>query len=281
MFWSKKKKTKEEIINIEEETVEEIIEEKKEEVKSIEEIKQDINDQFQYIKKNWDEFYHNFLICRFLIKINLRPSQSSEQITLLENRINDLQVMISSLKEKLNEISDDKIIDLGKETLDVYSYMRGMETQLKESYANFSEMKISSAHIFMNKNTEELEKLYQNIEIEGKDYSNFSQAADAIYYYSGDFLTSLINQLVSLISSTKQEKYINSYPFSFFLPSEVVVTLSIKEWIDLYNHIKFSLKNFPGKKDKKYQEFMKQLDRFEAIYTILMIRAENQTTKYA
>ncbi len=283
MFWTKKKKTKEEVIHLEEPMEEEI---HVEEVlpKSLEEIKEEIKNQHQYIQKNWTNFYRNFLISRFLIKINLRPTQSDEQLSILNQRIQELKTKIEEFNEQIQNIdkkTSSEIDELEQNSLSAYAYMRGMESQINELFTNFSEMKISSVHIFMNKSEEELEKLFKNIEEEGKEYSNYSQAADAVYYYSGDFLTNLVHHVVSLIEMTKNEKYIHAYPFSFFLPSEVVVTLSIKEWIDLYNHIKFSLKNYPMQKSSKYQKFIQELEKFEAKYTILMIRAENSTSKYA
>ena len=64
------------------------------------------------------------------------------------------------------------------------------------------------------------------------------------------------------------------YKKSYFLPSDVVISLDIKEWIELYNKLKFVFKQLSKYNTVSYPSCYDMFNAFEAKYAILMMRAE-------
>ena len=67
---------------------------------------------------------------------------------------------------------------------------------------SYGHLKISTVSVTINKTTEELEKLYNNINEELKTFTSFEEASEYIYYNSGDFIDKLINSIVAWVKET-------------------------------------------------------------------------------
>ena len=52
----------------------------------------------------------------------------------------------------------------------------------------------------------------------------------------------LINTFVMYVKESGNEEYIRLYDRKYFLPSDVVISLDVKEWVELYNKLKFVLR---------------------------------------
>ena len=92
-------------------------------------------------------------------------------------------------------------------------------------------------------------------------------------------LTSFVKEMVSDFKLTGNSDYINKYTYSFFLNSDVVITLDINEWIELYNKVKFAYKSLANIEIDAYLRLKEKYDYFEAIYTILQMQSEISRNK--
>ena len=93
---------------------------------------------------------------------------------------------------------------------------------------------------------------------------------------SGEFIEGIVNRFIECIKETTNEELNNVYNMHYFLPSDAVISLDIKEWIDLYNKLKFVLKQLSKYKTVSYPSCYDLFNSFEAKYAILMMRAERK-----
>ena len=133
-------------------------------------------------------------------------------------------------------------------------------TELTEINNNsYGHLKISTVTITINKTNDELEKLYNNISNELKGFKTFSEAADFIFYNSGGFIDNLVSTYIKYVKNSNNQEFINTYNRTYFLPSDVVISLEFKEWIELYKRLKYVLRLMIDYKNKLYIEQQKYL----------------------
>ena len=146
----------------------------------------------------------------------------------------------------------------------------------KINNSSYGHLKISTVSVTINKNNEELEVLYNNIAQELKGFKSFEEAAEFIYYNSGDFIMNMVNSYINYIKESNNIDYISMYDKNYFLNSDVIISLEIKEWIELYNKLKFVIKQLAKYKTVSYPSCYDLFNSFEAKYAILMMRTERK-----
>lgn len=288
IFFRKKKRKKEEldiskildndISFVEEET-------KEEEVLDIDP-KIMINESLSYLKKieeRNNRLLKEYYICKIFSRVGLKDLDFNLQVISLDRHIDKLkteyleyQKILNANKEEIN-IVDDEIIKVYKGVKDLYGYQTGILGHLQEiNNTTFGHLKITTVAVCMNKNKNDLEELYNHVMEELKTFKSFQEAAEYIYYNSGDFITNYVESLVNYISKSEQNDYITQYDLKYFIKSDVVITLEIKEWIDLYSKIKFVMKQLGNYDKKQYEKLIKNYNVLEARYAILMMHVENK-----
>lgn len=292
-FFSKKKESKQETIelNFQEEKVEieEIKEKKVEEKKIIKtdlELEKEILYKFNKVIRKNDSVIREYYICKLLSRVGLRDLDFNLQVASIDNHINrikkdcfELTRITENIKSGLTFASE-RLEIINKQLDDLQAFQVGVLNLLAEiTNTGFGNLKISTVTVTINKTNEELEILYNNISEELKNYKSFSEASEVIYYNSGDFLDNLVNCFINYVLGTGNSDYITMYDKKYFLNGDAVISLEIKEWIDLYNKLKYVLK-FIGNYDAiQYEKCHKLFDVFEAKYSILMMRTEMQNIK--
>lgn len=293
LFNKKKNKKKEEILidinfnkadNINEKdiTQNENVDIRKEVVLSDNKLKSSIINTYNIIISKNDRIIHEYYIIKILSRIGLKNMDFNIQLMSIDKNVNrlkkdcfDLSRIINNIKTGL-KIETDELNKLYKQVNDLSAFQKGLLNQLNEiNNMSYGHLKISTVSVTINKTTEELEKLYNNINEELKTFTSFEEAAEYIYYNSGDFIDKLINSIVSWIKETGNIELINTYDRKYFIPSDVVISLDIKEWIDLYNKLKFVIKIISKYRKETLILYKQLFDQFEAKYAILMMRTDN------
>lgn len=230
-------------------------------------------------KKIIKEYY----ICKILSRVGLKDLDFNLQVITMDKHVNrlkkecfDLSRIIDNIKIGL-KLEYDQLIKLNNQIIDLNAFQVGLLNQLTEiNNTSYGHLKISTVTVTINKNNEELETLYNNIAEELKGFKSFEEAAEFIYYNSGDFIVNLVNSYIDYIQESNNEEFISLYDKHYFLSSDVVISLEIKEWIDLYNKLKFVLKLMSKYDNNIYIECHKLFNIFEAKYAILMMRTERR-----
>lgn len=255
---------------------------RKEAVLSDDKLKSSIINTYNMIISKNDRIIHEYYIIKILSRIGLKNMDFNIQLMSIDKNVNrlkkdcfDLSRIINNIKTGL-KIETDELNKLYKQVNDLSAFQKGLLNQLNEiNNMSYGHLKISTVSVTINKTTEELEKLYNNINEELKTFTSFEEASEYIYYNSGDFIDKLINSIVAWIKETGNIELINTYDRKYFIPSDVVISLDIKEWIDLYNKLKFVIKIISKYRKETLILYKQLFDQFEAKYAILMMRTDN------
>ena len=122
--------------------------------------------------------------------------------------------------------------------------------------------------IINNKKDSEIEKFYENVKKTLKDYKTLSEARDYLFYHSGVVLEKFIGDLLAYVD-LDDEQVARRLPVKFLEKYQTIITLSFKEWVDIFN-IKFTLKYVGNINKTKYLNLIKKYERLEVIYFILL-----------
>ncbi len=224
------------------------------------------------------EYYTIKILSRIGLKnidFNLQMLSIDKNVNRIKKEIFDITRIITNIKTGL-ELQREGVLMLYNQVNELFTFQKGVFNQLSEiNSVSYGHLKISTVSVTINKSHEELEKLYNNICEELKGFTTFEGAAEYIYYNSGDFIDKLINTFIQYVKDSSNEEYIKQYDRKYFLPSDVVISLEIKEWIELYNRLKFVLRLMSKHNKISLISYQQLFDKFEAKYAILMMRADN------
>ena len=237
---------------------------------------------FNKILSKNDRIITEYYTIKILSRIGLKNMDFNLQMLSMEKNVNrikkdcfDLNRIINQLKNGLN-YEREGIVKIYNDVNDLFAFQNGLINQLNEvNSISYGHLKISTVSVTINKTHEELEKLYLNICNELKPFTTFEEASEYIYYNSGEFIDKLINTFVMYVKESGNEEYVRLYDRKYFLPSDVVISLDVKEWVELYNKLKFVLRLMNKNNKTTFLSYQELFDIFEAKYAILMMRADN------
>lgn len=237
------------------------------------------------ISKN-NRTIQEYYICKILSRVGLKDFEFNLQIVMIDKHINRLKKDCFDLSRLINNIEaglqfeEDEIKKIYKRVMDLQAFQNGVFHQLSEINNNsYVHLKISTVTITLNKDNEELEMLYNNISNELKGFKTFEEAAEFIYFNSGDFIGNLVDSYVEYVKACNNSEYNDIYNKHYFMESDIIISMDIKEWIELYKKLKFVLKQMNNHKNDLYINCSKLFNIFEAKYAILMMRAEQNKNR--
>ena len=230
------------------------------------------------INKDFELILHEYYICKVFSRVALKDNEFNAQLIEIDKYINTIKRKLYNIDRMIEMYKRAEGIDLNeiyRNVEDLLIYEKNIKNRFLEINEDcYGEIKMSTLSVCIDKDNESMEKFYEAIHNFISQYRDFIEAAEDIYYSSGDFLVSLVNQLILCINETKKKEYIQRYNFNYFFSSDVVITLDIKEWISLFNKIKFTMKLIQDVEMDKLLNFKSKFERFEVIYVILMMKHE-------
>lgn len=239
-----------------------------------------INKKFLLIQKvNYDLINKNYL-CKIFSKIATKDKDFNIEMIRIDKNINRIRKELDELQKKAKGIksadssNDDVIYEINEKQRDLENFQKSISDSIdaiRRKYFNY--LKIATANVCLNKTNFELECLNNDLNKFLDDYKNLNIAAEYIYYNSGVLMVKLVNTLVDAIRKQANQDYIKTYDFHYFLKSEVVITLEVTEWIDLYNKVRFVVKINELEMNKN-QNVIDLFKQFEVRYLILMMYME-------
>ncbi len=256
------------------------------EVKSEEQLTNEIISTFTMISNKNSRITKEYYTCKILSRVGLKDLDFNMQVITMDKHVNrmkkdcfDLSRIIDNMKYGM-KLDYDKLVKIHKQVMDLQAFQLGVLNQLTEINNNsYGHLKISTVTITINKTNDELEKLYNNISNELKGFKTFSEAAEFIFYNSGGFIDNLVSTYIKYVKNSNNQEFINTYNRTYFLPSDVVISLEFKEWIELYKRLKYVLRLMIDYKNKLYIECDELFKIFEAKYAILMMYYEQKSKK--
>ena len=238
-----------------------------------------VNLDYTRIQKSNYDIINDYLVCKIFSRIALKDKDFNLEMLSIDKHINRVKKEYESLQRVMNQTkySEEESEILYNESYEklkeIDAFHKTIKTNIEEAkskYFNF--LKIATVNVGLNKTNQELELLYKNLNEFLQEYKTLKEASEYIYYNSSNVIISLVETLLSIIHKHKNKEYLKTYDVKYFLKSDVVITLDIPEWIELYNKIKFTVKSLSDVDFNK--DFKDKFNEFEMRYLILMMGVE-------
>ncbi len=255
-------------------------------LKSSDQLIDEIITNFKNVLNKNNQIIKDYYMCKIFSRVGLKDLDFNLQVITMDKHVNKLKRECFELSRIIDniklgvELPIEQLIKIDNQVTELKAFQSGLFNQLIEiNNASYGHLKITTVNVTINKSNQELEKLYNNISKELKDFKNFNDASDYIYFHSGDFVSEIVNNIVNCVKETNNEDYIFQYDKKYFIESDEIISLEYKEWIDLYNKCKFVLRLLKNYKTINYLNCIEQFDTLEAKYAILMMDAERNQNK--
>jgi hemoglobin-like flavoprotein len=257
------------------------------EEKVVEEVIPNYPDMMELFNKTHQNFVNgtkqiirDYYIIKLFSYIAADTNKLREKINKLDLFYFEYMKDVESLKLRLDGIKEDIFI---KETyLSTKKYillLQNKKVQLCDFIFNikadhYDNIKVATLGIVHNKSSEEIKKYYDDIADMIKAYKNIKEAAEYIYFNSTDDLNEAIG-LFSRLASTKVKVDPNkATSIEYFKKYGFVLTLSMREWVELINNMKFALKTIGKIDEMKFDKAKRKYEILEKKCFILMLYFE-------
>lgn len=250
--------------------------------KSIEEKINILKNEVDECIKKTDVITHSFYTMRIYSKIASKDREFNSILLDLDKQVNRIRRDQEDLNRHLGSLTaitlqNDTLDDLYNKIIYHKDFQKEIDNYIKDiNLRYFNHLKIATVNVTMNKANNELDNLYQNLNLFLGDFKSLNEAAEFIFFNSGQLLISLVNSLIHCFLDYGKQEYIRTYDFSYFLESDSIITLTLSEWIELYNKIKFVMKITLDADLINYLEFRNSFIQFELRYIILMMNMEGR-----
>ncbi|MFA7126331.1 MAG: hypothetical protein WC182_02050 [Bacilli bacterium] len=244
----------------------------------------EIIERYRYLECKNEDIMNAYYVCRIFSYIAIKDSDFDHQMNAIEKHIKRLSNFHLAISECLltlkseetpqQEMMDD-LYEKMKETLLFHEGITNILDDARRKY--FNHLKIATLNVCLNRKNIELEKIYHDLVGFLKDYKSLDDAAQTVYYNSGQIIHQMVDVIIEEINDLKNLRYIKAYPSHYFIKSDVVITLSFPEWIELYNRVKFVMKSAVDVNLAHCINFRQVFDQFELRYLILMMNLERST----
>lgn len=232
-------------------------------------------------RKEISSIYHEYYLCKIFSRVSLPKIEFDSLVKSLDKQMNSLDSDLHDIERnvefynKINNKVKEEEIRLDDKVDKLLFNEKLIKLRFKDiNNTYYSWLKITTVNVCLNKTNDELDSFYKLINNIINKYKNMSDACYDLYYSSGEFIVDLVNNIIYGIKLTNNIDYINKYNYSFFLESDVVLTLDINEWIELYNKVKFAYKLISNIEIDAYLKIKEKYTHFEAVYTLLMMQTE-------
>ena len=286
-LFKKKRKVEEININIAdpEEDSDNIIEKKEESSEKMlpEEAIALANKKYSSLLKVYNNLLYNFYLCKFFSLAVYKDSEELNEFARLEHQVIITKDLFEGVKERLNKLNEDKdyvdeyINEIYKDIDHVNENSLGLISRIDDERRNkFNLLKISSLAVILNKTGEELEKMDKRFSLFVNSFKSIEEASDYIFTNSGELVTNLVNSLVRCVESTNRDDFKNKYNTYYFLKSDVILWLSLSDWVEIYNKVRHATTVLRNVDIANYIDFTGYLEEFEIRYLVLMINEEKK-----
>lgn len=222
-----------------------------------------INKIFSPLASKGDDFLH-------------RMQNVDQKVGRLQKENLKFALFIKEINEK--NIAEDEI-NIQYEGLVQLLHFQDETMQMIDAIrkAHYSHLKIATVNVCMHKTSNELETLYKNLALFLNEYKNLTEAAEFVFFNSGKLIVKTVKALVDCLEAIKNKDHKDKYPITYFIKSDAIITLTLTEWIDLYQKLKFVTKLLNGVDLIQMLHYKNDAVQFEVRYLILMMHMETNS----
>ncbi len=221
-------------------------------------------DIMQLLNKNKNQFKRNIYILKILL-LSKFDEENFKKLLFVE-KINDTLEDKANLYLKTNNSSDYNIL------CNDYSTVESMLAELKEDV--MENFRISSVLILDNMKLDDIVIFYNHFINIMVKYKNIVEASNDIFYHSGKEISIFIDKLIKYINSHDIDNK-NLIPLAYLSNHQVIVTLSLQEWISLFKNINTTMKYVNKYTDKEIESLKKEFEILNVYYYIILTGGNN------
>lgn len=138
----------------------------------------------------------------------------------------------------------------------------------------YRDIKIATMSTLIEKSYMEVQTAYKDQQTLLKDFKTLQEAAEYIYFHSGELIYQTLESLITCIQQSKQFKSKTPINMQYFLPSDVILTLTLPEWLNLFSKIRYILRQSAELHPLSYAQFKLLYRQLETRFLILMLYME-------
>lgn len=252
--------------------------------KSIDEMRSIIISNFNNAEKGLAGLNKQYYLLKLFSRAALKNPQFNERILFLDKEINNIKRLFEELKRKMDivkymqDVTIEELMEIHDKLNNFFDHQTHFSSEAKEvERIYYRNIKMASAGIIMNKNNIELEKFHKDVNDFIYQYRSLQEAAEYVFFHSGDLIVKTINSLVQCINNSANSEHIETYNYDYFLDSPLVLTLTLPEWIELFNKIRYVLRVVSDINIINYVDFRQNYLQLEIRYFILMLYMESMS----
>lgn len=250
--------------------------------KSVEEMRELIVNDFQTAEKRIAGINKQYYMLKLFSRAAIRNPQFNEKLLFLDKEVNYLKRLHEELKRKMDivkymqDVTIEELEEIYEKLNNFFDHQKIITEEAKEiERVYYRNIKMASAGIIMNKNNIELEKFHKDVNDFIYNYKSLQEAAEYVFFHSGELIMETINSLVRSIQNSNNPEYVKTYNYEYFLSSTLVLTLTLPEWIELFNKIRYVLRIVNDVNIIDYVDFKQNYLKLEIRYFILMLYMES------
>lgn len=232
-----------------------------------------IDELLTQLHKHHETLINAYYTCKIFSRIAMQDKDFLIQMETIDRHIERIEQEMMVISHDITDASHPKA-ELYSKMMQLQTFFRGVSNRIDDIFHHyFNHLKIATINACRNKTNNDLETLYKNISLFLNDYKDINQAAEYVFFNSGQIIVKTIQSLVHYLHEEYKDNA-KPYSLSYFLPSDAIITLTLTEWIELYNKIKFVMKMTNGKEPIHHLAFRNSFIQFEMRYIILMMYLE-------
>jgi len=238
---------------------------------------EDIITRYDQLQPKIDNLVNSYYRYRIFSKIASKDNKFNQLMLTIDKHLNRINKEYKEFKKdilflKHGDYPEDFLDKVSEKLINIEYFYQTISNNLDELMKKyFSHMKMATANICMNRTNKELDAIYKRLNTYLNDFKNLNEAASYIFYNSGQEIVQTIDSLIKALPNQ------NEFTFKYFLQTDDIITLDLKEWIDLYNKIRFVMKKKEAVNEN--ENFLQNYLHFEILYLILMMNMESHQNK--
>lgn len=200
-----------------------------------------------------------------VLALCIKDEEKIEILDFLTNRITELEDDGKKYLE-VNSNGDYKWLynKISNDYQTVVDVLKDMEDEM------YKQFRLASIVTLDNMKDEQLIEFYQKVKELLINFDNVEEAAEYICFHSGAELTDFMSLMIHYIKEEENGRTKKLIPLTYLEEHQTILTLTLKEWVDIFNHLRYSMKYLTICSNKNYKTLTTKYSKLILYYFIII-----------
>ncbi len=200
-----------------------------------------------------------------ILSLCTKDDDQMQLVNFISNRKNELATDITKYMQIEN---DEEYRWLRNKIINDYQLVMELFKEQEEKTNNC--FRYASIIILNRKTEDELGEFYEKVKEVLDGFPSVEEAAEYLIFHTGAELTDFMSALIKYVKEEEKGKFKKLIPLNYLETHQTILTLTLKEWIDIFNHLEYSLKYLLPVSTKGYRNLKKRYDKLQLYYFIII-----------